>query len=230
LNAALADRTIVLTDRRRAAMKRTSMIDAPRLVVATGNPGKLREIRSLLAPTGWEALSLAEAGVDHAEVIETGRSYLENAVAKAVAVARISGLPALADDSGLEVDALDGRPGVTSARYGGPLLTDAERTARLLRELEGVPSSRRHARFRSVVALALPGGERHVREGVLEGNITTAPRGQNGFGYDPVFQIADGRTLAEIGDEKQQISHRSLALRAMMDVLGVLHGRAGRSH
>lgn len=198
----------------------------PRLVVATGNAGKLREIRGLLEPTGWQALSLSEAGVDSAEVIETGRSYLENAVAKAVAVARVSGLPALADDSGLEVDALGGRPGVTSARYGGPLLTDHERSARLLRELEGVPTSRRQARFRAVVVFALPGGERHVREGILAGRITAAPRGANGFGYDPVFEIADGRTLAEIGEEKQQLSHRSQALRAIMVVLGVLHGRA----
>ncbi len=199
---------------------------SPRLVVATGNAGNLREIRALLAPTGWGALSLAEAGIDSAEVVETGRSYLENAVAKAVAVANQSGLPALADDSGLEVDALGGRPGVTSARYGGPLLTDRERSERLLRELEGVPPSRRQARFRAVVVLALPGGERFVREGELAGRITEAPRGENGFGYDPVFAIADGRTLAEIGDEKQQLSHRSRALRAMMDVLGVLHGRA----
>ena len=199
---------------------------APRLVVATGNPGKLREIRALLEPTGWQALSLSEAGVDAAEVVETGRSYLENAVAKAVAVATASGLPALADDSGLEVDALDGRPGVTSARYGGPLLTDHERSARLLRELAGVPRAQRRARFRTVVVLALPGGERYVREGELAGRITEAPRGENGFGYDPVFEIDDGRTMAEIGEEKQQISHRSRALHAIMGVLGVLHGRA----
>ena len=199
---------------------------SPRLVIATGNAGKLREIRTLLEPTGWQALSLSEAGIDHAEVIETGRSYLENGVAKAVAVARVSGLPTLADDSGLEVDALGGRPGVTSARYGGPTLTDHERSARLLRELAGVPRARRRARFRALVVLALPGGERHVREGVLEGRITEAPRGDNGFGYDPVFEIADGRTLAEMGEEKQQIGHRSHALRAMMSVLGVLHDRA----
>lgn len=199
---------------------------APRLVVATGNAGKLREIRALLEPTGWQALSLAEAGIDGAEVVETGRSYLENAVAKAAAVANQSGLPTLADDSGLEVDALGGRPGVTSARYGGPLLTDHERSGRLLRELEGVPPAQRRARFRAVVVLALPGGQRFVREGELAGRITEAPRGDNGFGYDPVFEIADGRTLAEIGDEKQQLSHRSRALRAMMGVLGVLHGRA----
>jgi XTP/dITP diphosphohydrolase len=197
-----------------------------RLVVATGNAGKLREIRALLEPTGWQALGLAEAGIDHAEVVETGRSYLENAVAKAVAAAHASGLPALADDSGLEVDALGGRPGVTSARYGGPFLTDGERSARLLRDLQDVPHVRRQARFRAVVVLALPQGERYVREGLLEGRIAEAPRGENGFGYDPVFEIADGRTLAEMGDRKQQISHRSRALRAMMGVLGVLHDRA----
>jgi XTP/dITP diphosphohydrolase len=195
-------------------------IDLLRLVVATSNKGKLHEIRKLLEPTGWTALSLAEVTSPPAGVIETGRSYLENAVAKAVSVANVTGIPTLADDSGLEVDALGGRPGVTSARYGGPLLSDAGRCVHLLRELESVPRARRRARFRSVVVLALPGGERFVREGVLEGRITEVERGSNGFGYDPIFEITDGRTLAEIGDEKQQLSHRSQALRAMMKVLG----------
>jgi XTP/dITP diphosphohydrolase len=205
--------------------------DSPRLVVATSNKGKLREIRELLEPTGWTALSLAEV-VAPAGVIETGRSYLENAVAKAVSVANTTGLPALADDSGLEVDALGGRPGVTSARYGGPLLSDAGRSAQLLRDLRGVPRARRRARFRAVVVLALPGGQRFVREGVLEGRITDVERGSNGFGYDPVFEIQDGRTLAEIGEEKQQLSHRSQALRAIMKVLGELHEHDGtcRAH
>jgi len=199
----------------------------PRLVVATSNKGKLREIRELLEPTGWIALSLAEVAAPPAGVIETGRSYLENAVAKAVSVASATGLPALADDSGLEVDALGGRPGVTSARFGGPLLSDAGRCTHLLQSLEGVPTARRRARFRAVVVLALPGGQRFVREGVLEGRITEAERGNNGFGYDPVFQIADGRTLAEIGEEKQQLSHRSRALRAMMKVLEALNEPGG---
>ena len=199
----------------------------PRLVVATSNKGKLREIRELLESTGWTALSLAEVAARPTDVIETGRSYLENAVAKAVSVADATGLPALADDSGLELDALDGRPGVTSARYGGPLLSDAGRCAHLLRELDGVPRARRRARFRAVVVLALPGGQRFVREGVLEGRITEAPRGDNGFGYDPVFELPDGRTLAEIGEEKQELSHRSQALRAMMKVLGELHEHGG---
>ena len=204
-------------------------IDPPRLVVATSNKGKLREIRELLEPTGWAALSLADLTAPPAGVIETGRSYLENAVAKAVSVASVTGLPTLADDSGLEVDALDGRPGVTSARYGGPLLSAAGRCAHLLRELEGVPRVRRRARFRAVVVLALPGGQRFVREGVLEGRISEVERGDNGFGYDPVFEIQDGRTFAEIGEEKQQLSHRSQALRAMMKVLGELHEH-GRTH
>lgn len=204
-----------------------SQASFPRLVVATSNKGKLREIRELLEPIGWTALSLADLAAPPAGVIETGRSYLENAVAKAVSVANATGLPALADDSGLEVDALGGRPGVTSARYGGPLLSDAGRCTHLLSELRGVPRARRRARFRAVVVLALPGGQRFVREGVLEGRITEIERGSNGFGYDPVFEIADGRTLAEIGAEKQQLSHRSQALRAMMKVLGELNESGG---
>ena len=199
-----------------------------RLIVATGNAGKLREIRLLLETTDWQVLSLADANLSTAEVIESGRSYLENAVAKAVSVVNASGLPALADDSGLEVDAIGARPGVTSARYGGPLLTDRERSLRLLSELDGVPNSRRGALFRAVVVLALPGGACYVREGKLEGRIRRSPRGEDGFGYDPIFEIQAGRTLAEIGEEKNQISHRSRALRAMMEVLEVLHARARR--
>lgn len=191
-----------------------------RLLLATSNVGKVRELRALLAGTGWQCVTPRELGLAPVEVIESARSYLENAVGKAVAWARASGLPALADDSGLEVDALDGAPGVISARFGGPSLrTDGERTALLLRRLEGVPAPRRGARFRAAVALALPGGQTFVREGVLEGRITEGPRGASGFGYDPVFELTDGRTLAELGEEKQQISHRAVAVRAMIDVL-----------
>lgn len=192
----------------------------PRLVIATGNPGKAREIREILAGTGWEIETPEERGHTLAPVIEIGRSYQENAVLKAVAAAREFGLPALADDSGIEVDALDGRPGVFSARYGGPQVrSDAERNVLLLRELEGVPRSRRTARFRCVIALAIPGNRTVTREGVVEGRIALASRGENGFGYDPLFELPDGRTMAEIGDEKQQRSHRALALREMAEVL-----------
>lgn len=192
----------------------------PRLLLASGNAGKAREIAALLEGSGWRLITPAEAGVGRVDVIETGRSYLENAVRKAVAYCEAAGMPALADDSGLEVDALGGRPGVLSARYGGPrLATDAERSARLLQELEGAPASRRSARFRAVVVLALPGDRTFSREGVLEGRIATAPRGESGFGYDPVFELPDGRTVAELGEEKQRMSHRAAAIRAMIDVL-----------
>ena len=195
----------------------------PRLLVATTNAGKAREIGVLLAGTGWECVSAREAGVRSVEVIETGRSYLENAVLKAVTYAAASGMPTLADDSGLEVDALDGAPGVVSARFGGPSVgSDAERTALLLRRLEGVSPARRGARFRAVVAVALPGGQVYVREGVLPGRIASAPRGASGFGYDPVLELADGRTVADLGEEKQQISHRAQAVRAMIEVLNSL--------
>ena len=199
----------------------------PRLLIATTNAGKAREIGALLAGTGWECVSTREAGVRSIDVIETGRSYLENAVLKAVTYAAAANMPTLADDSGLEVDALDGAPGVVSARFGGPSVgSDAERTALLLRRLEGVPPARRGARFRAVVALALPGGQVFVREGVLPGRIALAPRGASGFGYDPVLELADGRTVAELGEEKQQISHRAQAVRAMIEVLNSL----GASH
>lgn len=193
---------------------------ARQLVVATGNRGKLHEIRALLSGSGWTVLAPGDLGIGTAEVVESDRSYLENALAKAVAYVRVTRLPSLADDSGLEVDALDGRPGVLSARYGWPgTRTDAERTALLLRELHGVPAHRRTARFRAVVVLALPGGRSLAREGVLEGRITLAPRGVDGFGYDPVFALPDGRTLAELGEEKQTLSHRARAIRALADSL-----------
>lgn len=191
----------------------------PRLLLSTSNAGKVREIREILAGTAWDVVTPADLGVTFAAPIETGRSYAENAIAKAVAAAEASGLPSLADDSGIEVDALDGAPGPLSARFGGPTLTDAERCALLLRRLEGVPPGRRDARFRAVVALVLPGNRVFTREGVLEGRVALAPRGANGFGYDPVMELPDGRTIAEIGAEKQTISHRARALAAMAEVL-----------
>lgn len=190
------------------------------LLLATANAGKVRELSALLSEAGWATVTAVERGIAPPSVLETGRSYLENAVAKAVAYARAGRLPALADDSGLEVDALGGAPGVDSAFYGGPgVVDDRERNARLLRALEGVPRGRRGARFRSVIAVAWPGGETVTREGVLEGRIAESPRGENGFGYDPVFELPDGRTLAEIGGEKQELSHRARALRAMIEAL-----------
>jgi len=194
-----------------------------RLLIATTNAGKAREIATLLAVTRWECVTPAELGLGRVEVIESGRSYLENALYKAVTHAAASGLPSLADDSGIEVDALDGHPGVLSARFGGPSVrSDAERTALLLKRLDGVTAARRGARFRAVVALAMPGGRTFVREGTLEGRIAAASRGASGFGYDPVFELSDGRTVAELGEEKQTLSHRAAAVRAMIEVLNSL--------
>ena len=191
-----------------------------RVVLASSNAGKAREFSALMAGSAWTLLTPSEAGLGAVSVIESGRSYLENATLKAVAYAHAATLPALADDSGLEVDALDGRPGLFSARFGGPRLhDDRARSEHLLRRLAGVPPARRGARFRAVLVLALPGGRTFSREGVVEGRITAGPRGESGFGYDPMFELPDGRTMAEIGEEKQRISHRALAMRAMMDVL-----------
>ncbi len=186
----------------------------PRLVLATANRGKLEELRALVAEWGAaEVLSLADfPGVSGAE--ETGRSYLENALAKARAVASATGLPALADDSGLEVEALGGEPGVRSARYAP---TDAARVARLLAELASVPRVARRACFRCVVALAWPGGDAVTAEGTCHGWIATAPSGSGGFGYDPVF-VADelGCSFAAAPPaEKQRVSHRARAARAL---------------
>ena len=190
------------------------------LLLATNNPGKAAEFRTLLADSGWHVVTPADLGLAPIEVIESGRSYLDNAIAKAVRHAAASGLPSLADDSGLEVDALDGRPGVLSARYGGPQTADAAaRNARLLAELAGVPKARRGARFRAVLALAIPRGATYVREGVVEGRIAEAPSGDAGFGYDPLFELPHGRTMAQLGDEKHTISHRGRAAREIIAVL-----------
>jgi XTP/dITP diphosphohydrolase len=192
-----------------------------RLVLASNNAAKAVELRDLLADSGWEIATPAELSLPRIDPIEGGRSYLENATIKATSFARVARMAALADDSGLEVDALDGRPGLFSARYGGVSIPsgDGERTQRLLDELQGVPRALRTARFRALIVLALPGGATHAREGVVEGRISEAARGSNGFGYDPIFELPDGLTMAEIGDRKEAISHRALAIRAMIEVL-----------
>lgn len=185
-----------------------------RLLLATNNPGKVREFRRLLAGAPYEVVTPAEAGIS-LDVEETGSSYAENASLKATAFAQAGECLALADDSGIEVDALDGGPGMYSARFGGPGLDDRGRTALLLEKLLDVPEPGRGARYRAVVALAWPGGDVQLFEGVQEGAIGRAPRGERGFGYDPVFVIADGRVQAEISDEeKDAISHRGKAVRA----------------
>ncbi len=187
-----------------------------RLLLATNNPGKVREFRRLLAGAPFVVETPAEAGIA-LDVAETGSSYAENAALKARAFASAGGRLALADDSGIEVDALDGAPGMYSARFGGDGLDDRGRTALLLEKLAGVPMGRRGARYRAVVAVAGPDGSVELFEGVQEGRIGFAPRGEHGFGYDPVFITEDGRVQAEIDDaEKDRISHRGQAVRAAL--------------
>lgn len=185
-------------------------------LLATSNLGKLREYEPLLdgLPVRWTLLSDLELDL---EVEETGTTFEENARLKAVTYAQASGLPTLADDSGLEVDALDGAPGVRSARYAGPSASDEDRYRLLLHNLEGVPDDQRMARFVCVAAMALPSGPIATALGTVEGRITREPRGAGGFGYDPVFWVAEkGRTMAQLEqDEKNRISHRGRAVTAL---------------
>ncbi|MDT4954296.1 MAG: XTP/dITP diphosphohydrolase [Acidobacteriota bacterium] len=191
------------------------------LLIATGNKGKIVELRSLLEPLSLRLRSLAEFQ-EIAEVAETGASFAENAILKARGYATQTQLWTLADDSGLEVAALDGAPGVYSARYGGEGLSDADRTQRLLEKLSQVGSANRHARFVCVIAIADPGGEvANVSTGICEGRIAFTPRGTNGFGYDPVF-VPEGyeQSFGELTTEiKEKISHRARALSAARSFL-----------
>ena len=194
-----------------------------KLLVGTNNPGKIGEYEELLTdlPATLEITFPARAGLAM-EVEESGESFEENARIKALAYSQASGLVSLADDSGLEVDALGGAPGVHSARYVGPGATDVDRYRKLLDALDGVPEGQRSARFRCVVAIALPDGTVHTADGTCEGEIGFTPRGEHGFGYDPVFVVKGyaGQTMAELPPEvKNEISHRARALNAIQPVL-----------
>lgn len=189
----------------------------PRLVVATKNPDKLHEVVVVLGPTGL--VGEIVRGLDWPDVEETGETLEENALLKARAVVESTGLPTLADDTGLEVDALGGEPGVRSSRYANPNASYEDNVALLLARMAGVVE--RSARFRTVVALVFPDGVELTAEGELEGTIIDTPRGSGGFGYDPVFQV-DGRTLAEMTlAEKGSLSHRARAVRALVHSLGL---------
>jgi len=192
----------------------------PRLVVATLNGAKGRELLELLGDVPYELSLLADVpGATLPE--ETGKTYAENALIKARAGVAATGAIALGDDSGIEVDALDGAPGLYSARFGGLGLDDAGRTALLLERLRGVPTERRTARFRCVIAIVEPDGRERLAEGVVEGRIAEAPRGTGGFGYDPVFFYAPfGATFGELDAvTKHRVSHRGVAARAAAALL-----------
>lgn len=187
---------------------------ALQLFLATNNQGKVAEYRAFLETLPLDLVTPSQAGIMSVPE-ETGATFEENALLKARYYAQRSGLLTLADDSGLEVDALNGGPGVYSARYGGPGISDSDRVGKLLKALEGVPWQRRTARFRCVVALVWPEGAEDTFHGTREGYIALEPRGSNGFGYDPIFFLPRlGKTMAELPPEvKNQWSHRAEAAR-----------------
>lgn len=195
------------------------------VVLATNNAKKLTELRRVLAAEGIEVLGLADVP-GYPEPAETGTSFESNALIKARACVAVTGLPALADDSGLAVDALNGMPGVRSARWAGPEATDEDNLTLLLHQLADLPAERRGARFVCALALALPSGHTEIVRGEVTGRLTDRSRGTNGFGYDPIF-VPEGldRTTAEMAPEaKDAISHRGRAIRAMVPVLTRLLG------
>ncbi len=192
----------------------------PKLLLATTNPGKIREITEMLHDIPVQIVSLKEAGIT-TPVEETGATIYANAVLKAREYARMTGLLTLADDSGIEVDALDGAPGVHSARFAGEHATDEERNNLLLEKLRDVPTAKRTARFRCVVAIATPDLKIETTEGTIEGQIARGPKGTNGFGYDPLFYVPSlGKHMAELPPEhKNRISHRGKATAAALPIL-----------
>jgi XTP/dITP diphosphohydrolase len=196
----------------------------PKLLLATSNPGKIREYRFLLDGLGYEITTLAEEGITKV-VTESGNNYEQNARLKAITYAKLSQLTALADDSGLEVDVLNGEPGVKSARFAGGAATDADRVNILLAKLKNVPWERRTACFKCVIAIAIPEGQSEVCYGECHGMIALEAKGENGFGYDPIFFLPDiGKTMAELPSEiKNKISHRAQASQKARQVLQQLH-------
>jgi XTP/dITP diphosphohydrolase len=201
-----------------------------KLLIATNNKGKVKELQDLLKDTGIDLITPAQINFD-LDVVEDGQTYAENATKKAVAFAQGSGLMSLADDSGLEVDALGGAPGLYSARYGssnGEKLSDKDRRDYLIKNLKDKPRPW-IARFHATIAVATPDGETHLTEGFCEGEIIPEERGTGGFGYDPIFLLTElGKTMAELSmEEKNRLSHRAKAVMKTMPVLEVLFSKSG---
>ena len=197
-----------------------------KILLATQNQGKVRELQELLAEEEFEVLSLRDIP-DWQEVEETGTTFAENAVLKAKAASLRTGLTVLADDSGLEVDALNGAPGVYSARFAGEPKDDERNNDKLLALLENVPDNQRTARFRCSLAVITPKGEEFLTEGTVEGKILRQRRGKEGFGYDPIFFVSEfARTMAELNlTQKNKISHRAQAFLKVVPILQDLQGR-----
>ena len=201
-------------------MKDCREIPCLEIVVATRNVGKFKEIEAILAADSAKFFSLKDFP-DIPEIIEDGKTFAENALKKAKIIARLTGRVAVADDSGLTVDALQGRPGIFSSRYAGENASDEDRCRKLLKEMESIPEGKRGGAFVCAAAVASPGEDGEVVEAKWRGTITFAPRGANGFGYDPIFFIPEmNRTVAELGPAvKNKISHRARALKKLRHVL-----------
>ena len=184
-----------------------------KLIFATGNENKMKEIRMILGDLDYEILSMKEAGID-ADIVEDGKTFEENAIIKATAISKLSGCLVLADDSGLEVDYMDKMPGIYSARWMGEDTSYRIKNTAIIVKLEGVPDEKRTARFVCAIAAAFPDGRVVTKRGTIEGIIGYEERGENGFGYDPIFFLPEyGKTTAELSpEEKNQISHRGRAL------------------
>ncbi len=191
-----------------------------KIVFATSNAGKMREIREILKDLNVEILSMKEAGID-VDIVEDGKTFEENALIKARTIRDLTDLLVLADDSGLEVDALNKEPGIYSARYMGEDTPYDLKNANIIERLSGLKGEERSARFVCVIAAAFPDGTEETRRGTIEGQIAYAPAGENGFGYDPVFYVPEYKcTTAQLpSEQKNEISHRGKALRAMKEVL-----------
>ena len=186
-----------------------------KFIIATNNQKKLKELERILNPLGINAVSAKEEGISLDDVEETGTTFAENAYLKAEAAFKKTGLPSVADDSGLCVDVLDGRPGIYSARYAGENATDEDKNNKLLAELNDVPEKDRTAHFTCAICCILPSGEKIEVEGVCEGSIAFKPHGNGGFGYDPIFKYGDKSYADLSSDEKDAVSHRGQALRKL---------------
>lgn len=193
--------------------KKERATDMKKLIFATGNENKMKEIRMILGDLDYEILSMKEAGID-ADIVEDGKTFEENAIIKATAISKLSGCLVLADDSGIEVDYMDKMPGIYSARWMGEDTSYRIKNKAIIDKLEGVPDEKRTARFVCAIAAAFPDGRVVTKRGTIEGIIGYEERGENGFGYDPIFFLPEyGKTTAELSpEEKNQISHRGKAL------------------
>lgn len=189
------------------------------IILASNNANKLREMKEKLSKYGMQVISQKEAGYD-IEVEETGTTFAENAILKATEINKISGKPVIADDSGLEIDYLDGAPGVYSHRFAGENATDEDRINKVLNLMKDVPEEKRTARFKCAICYIDETGEKYIFEGVSEGKIGFEPKGNNGFGYDPIFISEKNKTFAELtGEEKNSISHRGRAIEKFVKFL-----------